>query len=138
MANNVKDVSFGFNKYKEPDLKSLKESVANSIVNACFMVPGNLPGLPTVGVNIKQYFYKEESELSADKITADVQYACGKLISGASIIAVDFSVQKTTYGDYIFLLIIKVNFPEDGDQLLGVMMTQQDNRVKFNFEYMDL
>jgi len=138
VANNVKDVSFGFNKYKEPDLKSLKESVANSIVNACFMVPGNLPGLPTVGVNIKQYFYKEESELSADKITADVQYACGKLISGASIIAVDFSVQKTTYGDYIFLLIIKVNFPEDGDQLLGVMMTQQDNRVKFNFEYMDL
>ena len=138
MANNVKDVSFGFNKYKEPDLKSLKESVANSIVNACFMVPGNLPGMPTVGVNIKQYFYKEESELSADKITADVQYACGKLISGASIIAVDFSVQKTTYGDYVFLLIIKVNFPEDGDQLLGVMMRQEDNRVKFNFEYMDL
>lgn len=138
MSGNVKDVSFSFNKYKEPDLKSLKESVANSIVNACFMVPGNLPGLPTVGVNIKQYFYKEESELSADKITADVQYACGKLISGASIVAVDFSVQKTSKGDYVFLLIIKVRFPEDGDQLLGVMMTQDDNRVKFNFEYMDI
>lgn len=138
MSGNVKDVSFDFNKYKEPDLKSLKESVANSIVNACFMIPGNLPGMPTVGVNIKQYFYKEESELSADKITADVQYACGKLISGATIIAVDFSVQKTTYGDYVFLLIVKVAFPKDGEQLLGVMMTQQDNRVKFNFEYMDL
>ena len=55
-----KGTVFGVDKYKEPKLLDRKDTIANAIIDACFMVPGNLPSLPHVGVNIRQYFYKEE------------------------------------------------------------------------------
>lgn len=134
-----RDVSFSVNKYKQADMKDRKTTIANTIINACFMVPGNNPSLPLAGVNIKQYFYKEENAISSDKIKRDIEATCGKIICGAAIGAVDFSVQTTTTGEVVFLLIIMVKFSPDEEEMLGITMQQtQDKYVKFNFDYVSV
>lgn len=131
-----KDVSFSVNKYHEADLKDRKTTIANTIINACFMVPGNNPSTPLAGVNITQYFYKEDSAISSDKIKKDIEATCGRIICGATIGAVDFSVQTTSIGEVVFLLLIRVKFSPDEEEMLGITMQQKQNKyVHFNFDY---
>jgi hypothetical protein len=138
MAGN-KDVVFGFNKYKQAELGDRKTAIANAIINACFMVPGNNPSMPGVGVNIRQYFYKEQSAISSDKIRQDIEASCGTIICGATIGAVDFSFQKTADNDLIFLLIIMIKFSQTEQEILGITMKQkEDSYVKFNFDYIPI
>ena len=140
-SNNECEVSFGFNKYKNPELLDLRNSIANTIANALFMVPGNLPSTPLKGVDISQYFYKEESEVSADVIKRDLIATCGMLPGGASISTVDYSIQPTTTGQNVFLLIVKVAFNSGDESLLGIGMRQNINNkdiIDFNFDYVDL
>ena len=133
------DVLFEFDKYNNAKLIDRKTTIASSIINALFMVPGNLPSYPTIGANVKQYFYKEETALSASKIKTDLEAACGKIIHGALIGNVDFSVQKTTTGDTIFLLIIMVKFSATDEEMLGITMKETlDKYVRFNFEYVNM
>ena len=133
------DTLFELDRYNQAKMTDRKTAIANAIVNACFMVPGNLPSSPTTGVNIRQYFYKEETAISADKIRADLETACGKLILGAVLGNVDFSVQKTTTGDTVFLLIVRIKFSATEEELLGITMKETSNNyVKFNFDYINM
>ena len=134
-----KDVTFGFDKYLNPKLLDRKATIANTIINALFMVPGNIPSMPTKGANIRQYFYKEESYLSSDKIRTDLEDCCGKSICGATLGNIDFSTQQTSEGDIIFVLIIAVKFSVNEQELLGIVMKQtKDSYVKFNFDYVPI
>lgn len=138
--NNINDTTFSIDKYGNPKLLSLKDSVANAVVNVCFMKPGNIPGLPHLGVDIRQYFYKtqEELEQSSSIVSAKIQEACGQLISGANISGVNFTVQKANNGEYVFLLIVRISFPDEGEQVLGVIMKNSNDKITFNYEYMNL
>lgn len=140
-GNNECEISFGFNKYKKPELLDLRTSIANTVTNALFMVPGNIPSAPKMGVDINQYFYREESQISPDVIKRDLIATCGSLPGGAFISAVDYSIQQTTSNQSVFLLIIKIVFNSGEESLLGVGMQQNVNTrevVRFNFDYVDL
>lgn len=130
-----KDVTFGFNKYGNPELLGLKESVAQQIINALFMVPGNLPSLPHIGVNIRQYLYKTDTDYSSVEIEQKLKAACGTVISGVVISSVDFSVQTTNKGESVFLVMVRVIFPNREENILGVSVVQTNEIVKFNFAY---
>lgn len=131
-----KDVTFFFNKYGDPELLELKESIAQQIINALFMVPGNLPSLPHIGVNIKQYLYRTDTSYVSAEIENKLKEACGLIISGVVINSVDFSVQKTSKGEAVFLIMIRITFPNTNDDtILGVSVVQTNDIVKFNFAY---
>lgn len=136
---SYQDVQFGFDKYQRAATTDRKTTIANAIVNACFMVPGNNPSMPTIGVNIRQYFYKEASAISSDKIRQDLEVACGTTICGATITSVDFSTQRIADGDFIFLLIVMIRFSPTDEELLGITMKQDAEKyVKFNFDYINI
>lgn len=130
-----KDVTFEFNKYGDQKLLDLKESVAQQIINALFMVPGNLPSLPHIGVNIKQYLYKTDTSYNSTEIEQKLKEACGTVICGVVINSVDFSVQKTSNGQSVFLIMVRITFPNNINSILGVSVVQANEIVKFNFAY---
>ena len=113
----------------------LKETVAQQIINALFMVPGNLPSLPHIGVNIKQYLYKADTDLSSVEIEQSLKAACGLIINGVIINSVDFSVQTTSKGQAVFLVMVRITFPNNEESILGVSVVQSNDHVKFNFAY---
>ena len=132
----TRDVTFTFNKYGDPALLDLKETIAQQIINALFMVPGNLPSLPHIGVNIKQYLYKTDTSYVSYEIEQKLKEACGTIISGVVINSVDFSVHTTSTGQAIFLIMVRITSPNTTtDSVLGVSVVQSNDIVKFNFEY---
>ena len=131
-----KDVTFLFDKYGDPELLELKESIAQQIINALFMVPGNLPSLPHIGVNIKQYLYRTDTSYVSAEIEQKLKDACGVVICGVVINSVDFSVQTTSNGQAVFLIMVRIAFPNTKDDtILGVSVVQTKDIVKFNFAY---
>ena len=135
---NEQDITFGVNKYGEPDLLNLKNSVAQQIINALFMIPGNLPSLPHIGVNIKKYFYRTDTEFVSSEIEGKLKEACGSIISGVVINSVNFTIIPTSSGDSIFLLVVNVLLPnETKPSVLGISMKEEKQLVKFNFAFQD-
>ena len=135
---NSSEVSFGFDKYNKPKQLNLRETVANTIINALFLEEGNNPALPNLGINIRQYFYSFEEDLDGDLIQQQLEAACGTLPGGATIDAVDFSIQDTTANDKVFLIIIKINFAVNDTKVLGIMLKDEKDAVRFNFDYVDI
>lgn len=137
----TRDVSFEFNKYNEMDLLSEDETIANIIVNSLFLVPGNIPGMPTKGVDLRnKYMYKSEDEYSSETLKTALVNTCGDMIGGAIISDVDLSIQQTTEGESIFLLIVRI-MKQDQDRLLGITMmedTPKSEKIRFNFDYVDI
>ena len=134
-----KGITFKYDKYNKPELLDMKQNVVDIIINTCFMIPGNLPGLPNIGANIRQYFYKPESELSSEKIGADIIQAIGNNIAGTIIHGIEFSIQPTkNTNETIFLLIIKIQFPSEPEQLLGIALKTDAETVTYNFSYTNL
>lgn len=133
------EVTFGTDKYGDPELLDYKTSIAQQIVNALFLVPGNLPSLPKAGVNIKKYMYmsQEELEASAPIIKSDLKYTCGAVMSDVVIGGIDFSVQTSSKGEAVFLLIVTVTFPKEETSVLGISIVDSKDRVRFNFDYAD-
>ena len=133
-----KGVTFNFNKYGKPEMLDLRESIAQSIVNALFMVPGNLPSLPHIGVNIRQYLYRADTEYVSAEIEGSLKAACGSIIHGVVINSVDFSVHKAPDGQSVFLIMIRLVFPStSSESVLGVTVAHKKEMVKFNFAYAD-
>ena len=132
---NEREATFRFNKYGNPELLPLKESVAQAIINALFMVPGNLPSMPHIGVNIRQYLYRSDVDYVSSDIEASLKAACGTIIHGVVINSVDFSIQKTSDGQAVFLIMIRIVFPQNTESILGVSVVQSNDIVKFNFAY---
>ena len=50
-----RDVGFGLNDFQEMQVYSEGESIARYLSNILLMRPGNLPGLPHIGLNIKDF-----------------------------------------------------------------------------------
>lgn len=132
------DITFNLDKYGAPEMLDFKTSVAQQIINALFMIPGNLPSMPTIGVNIRQYLYKVDTDYVSSKIESDLKAACGSIISGAYIGTVDFSVQTTSTGQAVFLIMVRVTFPNEEESVLGVSIQDSKDRIKFNFAYADI
>ena len=134
-----KDITFNLNKYGNPEMLDVKTSVAHQIVNALFMVPGNLPSMPTIGVNIRQYLYRYDTDYVSSEIEAKLKEACGSVISGAFVDSVDFSVQKTSKNESVFLILVRVTFPDNNEELLGISVKEnKDDTINFNFDYADI
>lgn len=139
-GNHQCEVSFSFNKYNKPKLLDLKTSVANTIINALFMVPGNNPSNPQAGVDINSYFYKYEDSINSEDIQTALTNTCGSLPGGATITSVNFSCIDVT-NSTVFLLLVRLSIPREDDTALGVVFkrvsTEQDV-INFNFEYVDI
>lgn len=138
LGQNYSEVSFEFDKYNKPKQLNLRETVANTIINALFMESGNNPAMPNLEINIRQYFYSYEEDLNGDLIQQQLETACGTLPGGATIDAVDFSVQETTANDKVFLIVIKISFGVNDTKALGIMLKDEKDAVRFNFDYVDI
>lgn len=139
-GNHTKGVTFEFNKYNQPKLLDLKDTVASDIINAIIMKPGNLPSRPNDGVDFFDMIaYSEDDGTLGDQIKARIDNTCGTLPGGVHIQATDISMQQTTDGELVALLIVKLSIPqEDNTSLLGIALSKRKDIVRFNFDYIEM
>ena len=75
-----REVDFGTDDFNRPKVLSLKESYCRLLLNILILKPGNLPSLPHIGINIKQYLYKLESEIDIAELKDKIYEQCSELL----------------------------------------------------------
>lgn len=130
------ETSYTVDKYRRPKLLTKNDSIVQTLMNALFMKPGNLPGLPNVGCDIEQYLYKTTTDLDSNKLISDLEYSCGKIISGITVTDIAFNV-VTFKGEAVFVLSVKIS-SDDSDQILAIGIKRDNDIIRYNPEFIDI
>ena len=62
------EVDFGFDNFGKQKILSNKDSIAQLFRNLLFLVPGQLPSLPHIGINITKYIYKLVDDINLENL----------------------------------------------------------------------
>ena len=132
----AREITFKIDKYKKPVLLNTKESLAQTIINALLMVPGNLPGNPLVGVNVMQYLYRKIDDVDSNKIMEDLRFAIGETLGDTVLDDVSITSVRDPEGD-ILVVTVRLRMPDTReDDSLVVLLKKKDDRVHFNYKFM--
>ena len=134
MAGVGQEILFALDNFQKPKLLSIEETVAQQIINLLLMRPGNLPGLPHVGVNIEQYLYKTQDQLDAEEIKQKIHSQCSELMSYISLGEVQIFVTTYEGKDLLIVAIPLSGLDQDQTLILGFSSTQNEISVAYQFE----
>ena len=131
-----RDVGFGLNDFQEMQVYSEGESIARYLSNILLMRPGNLPGLPHIGLNVKQLLYDDLNEFNATSLKEQIYEQCSALLP--HIIGNDVYAGLIEYNGTTFLLI-RVSVEIDSKmQTINYAFYQDELReIKFDFQIDD-
>ena len=131
-----REVTFGINKYKKAVMLNTKETIAQTVINALLMVPGNLISNPLVGVNIMQYLYHKLEDIDTNKIMNDLQFAIGDTLGDNVLSDISVVSLRDPNGDAM-VVTVRLRMPDTReDDSLVVLLKKKDSRVHFNYNFM--
>lgn len=132
VALALKEVGFGNDKLGNPVLHDYLESLGISLYNIFVMVPGSLPSLPKVGVDIKSYLYQLEDSINTEQLRDKIFYSCSELLSFINIS--DVNIQEIDVeGQKALVILVSVNLEDDSFALISVLRKGVDNEVMYSF-----
>lgn len=128
-----REVDFGPDNFNKPKILNPSESIAQIIYNLLLMKPGNLPSMPHVGIDIKQYLYMHEDALNGDELKDKIYSQCKELLPYLMIGDILVKVIPHQNNDILFINIpMSIGNEQSEKQLLmgftkdssGEMLTQ--------------
>lgn len=132
MVLALKEVGFGVDKMGKPMTYTNIESLGQALYNIFMMVPGSLPSLPRVGIDIKKYMYRMEGHVNTEELRNSIFYSCSELLSFINVS--DVNIQEMEKADGITLMVLVTCRLEDEDYaLVSVLRTSNADDVKFAF-----
>lgn len=96
--------TFAIDDYNEPKYMSTKESVVTDVLMILFGKPGFYPSIPSLGMDIQQYIYMFEDEISTNALKAELSHQCSEF--SPYINSGDIDVLSTTFRDRLMLIFI--------------------------------
>ena len=132
MSSESRNPVFGVNDYNKPKIQTPKESIINDILMILLGKPGFYPSIPSLGMDVSQYLYKFEDEVSTDSIKADLAYQCSEFSD--EIQSGEIDVVLTEYKGHSMLLFILPVINDSKKNQLAIAVTTNDNgEIVYNF-----
>lgn len=126
------EILFGLDNFQKPKILDEKNSIAQVLLNILILRPGNLPSLPHIGINIKQYLYKFEDDLRADEIKQKIYEQCMELIPYLTLGDIRFFLTRYNEKD-MFILLVPIVFDNNNFTVL-YGFTNNGNEITFNYK----
>jgi hypothetical protein len=76
------EMTLSLNNFQKQELLDLNHSIARIILNIFLLRRGNIPGLPHIGVNIREYLYKSPEEFDSQNLKNLALAQCSELLPG--------------------------------------------------------
>ena len=133
------DLTFELNEFEQPRLRSEIELIKNTILFILFSKPGQLPSLPTIGLDIEGYLYSHYDEINPQDLKQKITEQCEVL--GVYFDTNIIGIKKMIYEDAPALLIhiegqevypdnyMKDNITTVNRYLIGITYDQLQNMV---------
>lgn len=130
MAGFGREALFAVDAFQKPKSLSLRDTVAQMIINVLFMRPGNLPGLPHIGIDIEQYMYRLDGDFDPEEIKQKIYSQCSELMSFISIGEVRIFITKFNDQDTLIVMIPIGGIEEGVSLLIGI---KQEDSSDFSY-----
>lgn len=132
-----RDVGLDKDNFQKSKVYNQTDSLINYILNILLMRPGNMPGLPELGINIGQYVQKNmQSQLDSDLIKGLIASNCEDLLPYLTSDNVYVGVMQDEDGKDVLMikipLVVDVNSQEERDVYYAFYRNEL-NELKFNF-----
>jgi hypothetical protein len=97
------------------------------------MRPGNIPGLPHLGINIKEYLYRTEANIDTEQLKSKIAGQCSELLPGLVTGAIEV-VLIPNYKDQS-LLIVTVNLFDNSALNIGFSQSGVNGELQYKYEF---
>ena len=128
----IKEVGFGNDKMGKPLMYSNIDSLGQALYNIFVMVPGSLPSLPRVGVNIKKYMPRLEGHVNTEQRRDDIFYSCSELLTFIKVS--DVHIQEVEQANGLTLVVlVKCRLEDEDYALVSALKTGNQDEVVYSF-----
>lgn len=128
-----RDVGFGLNDFHEMQVYSEGESIARYLLNILLMRPGNMPGLPHIGLNVRDLLYHSMDDIDSQDLKDKIFNQCNALLP--NIVSEEIFVGVVEYNEKSFLLIrIPVLVDKEREVINYAFYQTEAREIKFDFE----
>jgi hypothetical protein len=126
-----KDPQFGLDNFQKPKMLNENESVAQSFLNLLMLRPGNLPSMPTVGLNIMKYLYTFEDDVTLESFLEEIHDQVAQLIP--QIDANNIQIQSIPVNGHSILYIIAPLYGQSTSILAGFQ--RKNEKILFDYKF---
>ena len=131
-----KDVGYGLDDFQRMKVYSESESIARYILTILLTRPGNYPGLPHIGLNVKQLLYDDLNEFNATSLKEQIYGQCSALLP--HIVGDDVYAGLIEYNGTTFLLIrVSVEVNSKMQKINYAFYQDELREIKFDFQIED-
>ena len=133
-----RDVGFGLDSFQRPKILSEVDSIAQYILNVLILKPGQLPGLPHIGLNIRDMLYTYVEDFDSNVLRSKIYEQCNELMP--HIISSNIVLTGVQHeGKDVFVLIIPI-FLSDGtsQDVSYAFYTDSNNQMHYDYSINDL
>lgn len=132
-----RDVGIDKDNFQRSKIFNTTDSLVNYILNILLMRPGNMPGLPEIGVNISQYVQQTmQGKLDSEMIKGLIASNCEDLLPYLTSDDVFVGVMKDEIGKDVLViklpLVVDESSQEEHD-LYYAFYRNELNELQFNF-----
>jgi hypothetical protein len=129
------EITMSLNDFQEQNFLDISHSVAQVILNILLMRPGNMPGLPQIGINIKQYLYKVESEWDPENLKSLLMAQCTELIPGLISNKIDIYYTNDNQDRPILIVAVGLNDLSEYNLINFGFLKNEDGRIQYLYDF---
>ena len=135
LAEVKSELNFGLDAFGKQAMMTQAESVAQMLVNLFLMRPGQLPSLPHIGINIRQYMYKFEEELDVEYIKNQISSQCPDLMKYIDLPNMQMILVPYKNDAILYLFVpVTVAVAENTAISIGFKKSNLTNEITFNYK----
>lgn len=130
-----RDVGFDKDDFQKHRIYNETESLVNYILNILLLKPGNMPSMPSLGVDIKSFVASDMGALDTETLKSLIISNCGDLLPYLSADEVFVGVVPDNKGVPFLIIKIPIKTKENTPDI-GVyygFYRNELNELKFNF-----
>lgn len=132
MADANLNPTFSINDFGNPRVLSTMESFVTDIMMILFGKPGFYPSIPSLGMNIQQYMYKFDDEISTEDLKVKLAKQCDDFSD--EIDTGNLDIVTTKYkGNLMLIFILPVINDSKHVQLSLGITTNTRGELVYNF-----
>lgn len=132
-----RDVGIDKDNFQKSRIFNETDSLINYILNILLMRPGNMPGMPELGVNIGQYVHPSmQSSINSEKIKGLITSNCENLLPYLTADEVFVGVAQDEYGRDVLLIKIPLildKASQEEKDIYYAFYRNELNELEFNF-----
>lgn len=132
-----RDIGLDKDNFQKSRIFNETDSLVNYILNILVMRPGNIPGMPELGVNIGQYVHPGmQGKIDVNQIKGLILSNCEQLMPYLIADKMVVAIVKDQYGKDVLLIKIAVGVEQDSRQQKDIYYAfyrNELNELEFNF-----